>query len=193
MAPSLSSAAFLLLIWIFITWIDRDTLLKGQGYKLNDYWLLNVWKMHLSDHLCYWWGCIKNVSQESMKRKEKVQNSRLPVSVWLYYLCSLSLCSSDYIPPFSVFLLSLSAYVLTTAGALQWTSRGTVVGCVCLRRCSIDKHPWVYRLHKSHLLHTCTHAYTPETLTFSSYCYISLQRRRWITLGCNVTLILLVY
>ena len=62
-------------------------------------------------------GVLKNVSEESMKRKEKV-HSRLPASVLLSNLCSLSV--ADHIPLFlSVFLLSPCAYVLTTAGALQ--------------------------------------------------------------------------
>lgn len=66
-------------------------------------------------------GVLKNVSEESMERKGKstaVDYQRVFCSI----ICalSLSLCSSDCIPLFlSVFLLSPSAYVLTTAGALQ--------------------------------------------------------------------------
>lgn len=36
-------------------------------------------------------GVLKNVSEESMKGKETVHSHRLPVSVLLYYVCSLSL------------------------------------------------------------------------------------------------------
>lgn len=36
-------------------------------------------------------GVLKNVSEESMKRKEKGHGSRLLVNVSLYYLCYLSL------------------------------------------------------------------------------------------------------
>lgn len=55
-------------IWIFITSIDRDPLLKGQRYRLNYYWLPSVWKMHLSDHQCYWWGCIKKMYPQNQWR-----------------------------------------------------------------------------------------------------------------------------
>lgn len=65
-------------------------------------------------------GVLKNVSGESMERKEKVHSSRLPASVLLSNLCFLSICSSDKIPLFLyAFSLSLSAYVLTAAGAMQ--------------------------------------------------------------------------
>lgn len=46
---------------------------------------------------------------------------RKPIAVVLFSpICALARCSSNYIPLFlSVFPLSPSAYVLTTAGALQ--------------------------------------------------------------------------
>lgn len=64
-------------------------------------------------------GVLKNVSGESMERKKKVYNSRLPVSVLLSNMCFLSICSSDLKNSSFSFPLSLSAYVLTAAGAMQ--------------------------------------------------------------------------
>lgn len=71
-----------------------------QGTKMQTKWLLTIEKCICQTTSAIDEGVLKNVSKESMNRKEKVQNSRLPASVWLYYLCSLSLCSSDYIPLF---------------------------------------------------------------------------------------------
>lgn len=138
-------------------------------------------------------GCVlkgkKNASNESIKKKEEVHDDRQHASVWLNYLC---FSSSSSIPTVLLFFLLFLLSPGTLCGNCRWriaVNEGGVVRlrarvCARERSCSIDKHPRVYSLHKSHLLHTCTHARRPhpERLTFS-HCHpaVKLQQHEGFT------------